>query len=462
MNAGSPDLSLRAAAAALRAGDLDPVALVRAALARIDATEPVLRAWVVVDRVGAEAAAAEAAIELRRGHDRGPLHGIPVAIKDIIDVAGLPTRCGSTVRAETPPAAADAPVVARLRRAGAIILGKTVTQEYAAGVLSPPARNPWDPARSPGGSSGGSAVAVAVGAAMVALGSDTGGSIRIPAAVCGVAGFKPAYGALPMTGIAPLAPSLDTAGPLARTVDDLEIGWRVLSGDERPSLPARDLGGVRLGVPRGWFWDRLQPGVAAAMEGALGVFADLGAALVEADWPDAKAARAAAFVTNRIETAASVWPETNGDPTLLARLNPDLRLRVVGGRLLPGALAEEARAVRERSRASIAAYLAAHRLDAVVAPTVPAVAVPADDPVARYADAIEPAAAGHTRLTMPFNATGQPVLAVPAGFDADGLPVGLQLAGQAGNEPRLFAIGRAYEATAGWAAVSPSLGKQRR
>ena len=165
-----------------------------AALARIEATESQIHAWVSVDAQRALAAARAAEHELRTGIDRGPMHGIPVGVKDIIDVVGFPTRCGSAARADAPAASQNAYPVAMLVNGGAVILGKTVTQEFAAGVLSPPARNPWDPDRIPGGSSGGSAAAVAVGACLGALGTDTGGSIRIPAAACGVVGFKPAYG----------------------------------------------------------------------------------------------------------------------------------------------------------------------------------------------------------------------------------------------------------------------------
>ena len=164
-----------------------------------------------------------------KGIDRGPLHGIPLGIKDIFDVAGWPTRCGSAARDDVAPAATTAPSVQALIDGGAVILGKTTTQEFAAGTISAPARNPWHPGRIPGGSSGGSAAAVAVSACLGAMGSDTGGSIRIPAAACGVTGFKPAFGQLEVSGVFPLSWSLDTVGPIARTVDDAWVMWNVLS-----------------------------------------------------------------------------------------------------------------------------------------------------------------------------------------------------------------------------------------
>ncbi|MBA3414692.1 MAG: amidase [Chloroflexia bacterium] len=441
---------MRQAGAAFRDGALDPVELTRACLDRIAATDGVLRSWVVVDAEGAISQAENAGRELRRGIDRGPLHGIPAAVKDIIDVAGLPTRCGSSLLSEVAPARDDAPIVARLRAAGAVILGKTVTQEFAAGALSPPARNPWDASRIPGGSSGGSAVAVAVGASLVALGSDTGGSIRIPAAAVGVAGFKPAYGWFDLQGVHPLAPSLDTLGPLGRTVDDVAVAYAVLrdrplASDDRPSLA-----GMRLGVPIGYFRDRLQTGLDTVFAEAVRVLRELGATAVEIDWEEAEVARACAFVLNRVETARCLWPHVAGNPDRLGRLNPDLRVRVVGGRLVPAVLYLEALAARERLRDAMLAYLKTHRLAAVVTPTLPATAVSAADPVIRDGDREESVGVGYTRLTMPFNATGQPVLAVPCGFAADGLPVGLQIAGRPGDEATLFAVGMAYERAAGW------------
>ncbi len=237
------DLTIREAGVKLRSGTLSPVELTEAVLARIAATEPVLHAYVQVLAEEAMGAAREAEAELRAGRDRGPLHGIPIAIKDILDVAGVPTRCGSHVRADARAANADAEAVARLRAAGAVIVGKTVTHEFAGGVLSPPARNPWDPGRIPGGSSGGSGAAVAAGSCLAALGTDTAGSIRIPAALCGVVGLKPTTGQVSTRGVFPLSWSLDTVGPLAKTVDDAMLVLNAILGEapesgERGSIHA--------------------------------------------------------------------------------------------------------------------------------------------------------------------------------------------------------------------------------
>ena len=453
-----PGLTIREAAAGFRNGLLDPVEITAACLDRISNTDAVLRSWVAVDDAGAIAEARRAREELRHGIDRGLLQGIPVAIKDIIDVAGFPTRCGSRILADTPPSVYDAPIVSRLRDAGAVILGKTATQEFAAGVLTPPARNPWDPSRSPGGSSGGSAVAVATGASLMALGSDTGGSIRIPAAAVGVAGFKPTYGWFSVHGVHPLAPSLDTLGLLGRTVDDVAVAYAVLRGVPVQSGRSSSLSGVRLGVPRGHFRHRLQTGVEAVFGDALEQLRTLGAMLVEIDWDDAAVARACAFVLNRVETARSLWPLVSTSRDMLGKFHPDLQVRVIGGRLVPAVLYLEALAVRERIQDSMSAYLVANRLDAIITPTLPATAVLADDPVIRDGAREEPVGSGFTRLTMPFNATGQPVLSVPCGFAEDGLPVGLQIAGRDGDELSLFSIGLAYEQNAGWSEhVLPAL-----
>jgi aspartyl-tRNA(Asn)/glutamyl-tRNA(Gln) amidotransferase subunit A len=301
------DLSIREVGAGYRDGSWTPVAVTEAALSRIGATEPLLHAWAAIDAERALEAAAVAQRELAAGMDRGPLHGIPVGVKDIFDVAGLPTRCGSAARADALPAMEDAVAVGAWRQAGAVILGKTTTQEFAAGVVSPPARNPWDPTRIPGGSSGGSAAAAAVGACFGALGSDTGGSIRIPAAACGVAGFKPAFGRLSVEGVYPLSWSLDTIGPLARTVADTRLLWDALRGDVRfvagDGTPGSD-GPFRVGVSRPYFWDGLQSDVRSAVDAALATMQEAGIAVVAVDWPLAAAARAGAFLINRVETAA--------------------------------------------------------------------------------------------------------------------------------------------------------------
>ncbi|MDP9368302.1 MAG: amidase [Chloroflexota bacterium] len=447
-------LSIREAGSRMRRGALTSVELVEAALTRIEQTEDRVHAYVAVAAEEARVAAARADMELQAGNDRGLLHGIPIAVKDIFDWAAIPTGCGSRARDGCEPAVADAETVARLRARGAVLLGKTVTQEFAAGVVSPPARNPWNVHRVPGGSSGGSAVAVASGSCRAALGSDTGGSIRIPAAVCGVVGLKPTVGLVSTRGVYPLSWSLDTVGPLARTVEDAAVVLDALGADRPMSVPSnatselgQDVAGLRIGVPRPYFFDRVHPQVQETINVALDELRRLGATLVETPWAEAAAARASALIISRVESA-SVHETTLRDAE--AGIGPDLRQRLLVGRRVPAT--EYVRALRARVvvRDAVSRLFASHRLDALATPTVPAVAVPADRLVVEHSDGPEPLGAAYTRLTVPFNATGQPALSVPCGFDESGLPVGLQLVGRPFAEATLCRIGHAYEQTTRW------------
>ncbi len=454
-------LTIRETAGKLRDGEVSAADLVGAALERIEQTEDRLHAYVTVAAEEAREAAARADVDLRAGNDRGPLHGIPVAVKDIFDWAGLPTGCGSQARHGCEAAVADAEAVAQLRAKGAVLLGKTVTQEFAAGVVSPPARNPWDPERVPGGSSGGSAVAVGSGSCRAALGSDTGGSIRIPAAVCGVVGLKPTAWRVSTRGVYPLSWSLDTVGPLARTVEDAALLLDAIAHARPVGSPAdatSELGdgveGLRIGVSRPYFFDRVHPEVQEAVEVALGELTQLGATVVAAPWPEAAAARACALVISRAE-ATSVHEATLRDAEGI--IGPDLRQWLLTGRHVSAT--DYLRAVRARmvARDSVARLFASHRLDALVTPTLPAVAVPADRLVVEHPEGPEPLASAYTRLTMPFNATGQPALSVPCGFDRSGLPIGLQLVGRPFAEATLCRLGHAYEQATSWYRYLPPI-----
>jgi aspartyl-tRNA(Asn)/glutamyl-tRNA(Gln) amidotransferase subunit A len=433
---------IRAAGDGFRQRLWSPVDVVRSALERIEATEPELHAWVLVDPDQALRAAVVAERELMTGNDRGPLHGIPIGIKDIFDVAGWPTKCGSAARDDVAPATTNASSVQTLIDGGAVILGKTTTQEFAAGTISPPARNPWNPSRIPGGSSGGSAAAVAVGGCLGAMGSDTGGSIRIPAAACGVTGFKPALSQLDAAGVFPLSWSLDTVGPIARTVDDTWIMWKVLSGDDPTPTAglAPDQGERprRIGIPRSFFFDSLHPDVRSSIEAAIETLRNAGLEIVDTPWPDAATARACGFVINRVETAAVHERAAVEDPERFSRYGPDLRLRVAAGRTISATVYLKATRARAMFRDSMARLFSYHRIDAVLAPTLPTAAIDADRLVIEGTGLDESVGVAWTRLTMPFNATGQPVLAVPCGLDYEGLPIGLQLAGIPGQEGALF------------------------
>jgi aspartyl-tRNA(Asn)/glutamyl-tRNA(Gln) amidotransferase subunit A len=460
------NVSIRETAQRFRARELSPVTLTETMLDRATRLQPALHPFVEIMADEARTAARDAEQELVAGNDRGLLHGIPVAIKDIFDVQGSPTRCGSPSRDNVPAAQVDADAVARLRDAGAIFIGKTVTQEFAAGVISAPARNPWDTTRIPGGSSGGSAVAVAAGSCLAALGSDTGGSIRIPAAATGIVGLKPTYGCISTRGVFPLSWSLDTVGPLARTVDDAAILFSALTipgGSDRTSATSfadsaaedLDLRGIRIGVSRPYFFDRLQPDVLKAIDAAVLQLRDLGAAVLETPWRVADSARAVAFLINRIETVAVHERLLLPPHEQLSLINSDLRLRLKAGALVPATYYLRALRARSIIKRSIADLFTTHRLDALVTPTLPASAVDAACPLIHFADGDEPVGTGYTRLTMPFNATGQPALTIPCGFDRDRLPIGIQIVGRPFDEPTICRIGRAYEQSTPWHLAQP-------
>jgi aspartyl-tRNA(Asn)/glutamyl-tRNA(Gln) amidotransferase subunit A len=442
----------------LRSGQTTVVEVVSAALERVAASEPTLHAYVEVftDTAMEQARAADDAFQT--GASVGPLHGVPVGVKDIVDMAAIRTQCGSPGRADVALASDDATVITRLRAAGAIPIGKTVTQEYAAGVVSAPARNPWDPGRIPGGSSGGSAASVAAGGCVVALGTDTGGSIRIPASVTGTVGLKPTYGVVPCRGIFPLAWSLDTAGPIARDVADAELVFNVLRGKPDSPLGAAEsngsLAGVRVGVPRAHFFEHLQPDVDAAIEEALTVLRDLGATVVEVDWSEAAHARAVSVIVSRAESSevhARAYQE-NPDG-----FGPDIRSRLAVADTLPARDYVLALRAREAVKRSIAALYRNNDLDVLVTPTLCATAAPANTLSVELPGGQTPVFLAYTMLTMPFNATGQPVLSLPCGFDGGGLPIGLQIVGRPHDERHLCRIGRAYEQAAGWHTHHPPI-----
>ncbi|WP_280395744.1 amidase [Nocardia brasiliensis] len=293
------ELTLADASAAMHAGRLSPVELVDSMLDRIEHVEPLLGAYVTVTADRARAAARQAEREIARRRTRGALHGIPVALKDLIDVAGLPTTASSRVRTGH-RAEADSAVTARLAEAGTALLGKTHTHEFAYGLTTPQTRNAWNPERVAGGSSGGSAVAVAAGAATFALGTDTGGSIRVPAALNGVVGLKPTYGLVSRHGVTALSWSLDHVGPITRTVADAALALTALAGsDPRDAASLShtadyrldagiDLRGLRIGVPVNYYFDRIEPAVETAVRTAIDHLSGLGAALVEIEIPMAR------------------------------------------------------------------------------------------------------------------------------------------------------------------------------
>ncbi|MFH9354074.1 amidase [Kitasatospora sp. NPDC017646] len=449
------ELSLAAAADAIRTRRLSPVELVDSVLDRIEETEPHLGAYVTVAAEQARRAAGEAEREVARGRYRGPLHGIPMGLKDLIDVDGMPTTASSRVRAGH-RARADSTVAARLDAAGAVLLGKTHTHEFAFGLTTPQTRNAWDRARVAGGSSGGSAVAVASGSATFALGTDTGGSIRVPAALNGVVGLKPTYGLVPRHGVTPLSWSLDHVGPLTRTVEDAGLVLSVLAGhdprdpaslsvpaaDYRPG-PGTDLTGLRIGLPRTYYFDHVHPRVEAAVRHAVGQLEALGAQLVEVDIPMTRYIRATQWGLMVPEAVAYHEGTLRTAPELYQE---DVRILLEAGGLLSAG--DHIRAQRSRTlmRTAWARMLA--EVDVIAAPSVPMPAVGADEETVTWPDGtVEGVSDAYVRLCAPANITGVPALTVPVGHGPEGLPVGLQLLARPLGEPVLLRVGHAYEST---------------
>ncbi|MGI9475624.1 MAG: amidase [Hyphomicrobiaceae bacterium] len=434
----------------LRTGELSPVDVVEALLARIDEHNDFLKAYLHVDAEGARKAARAAEIEIAAGGYRGPLHGIPVAYKDIFHVQGLPTTAGSRLMADY-VANEDCTVAKRLRQAGAICMGKLNTIEFASGSMEVygNARNPWHTDRHPGGSSSGSAVALAAQLVHGAMGSDTGGSIRIPASLCGIVGLKPTYGRVSRAGIIPLSWSLDHAGPMARTVADVAHLMQAIAGpDPRdPSAAVRavpdyastlngDIRGLRIGVPRNYFFDMVDPEVVTAVRAAITKMEGLGAQVHEIELPSCEHASAASWTLAYTESFAFHRDR------FFARARdytPAFLHKITGAACLTAEERVLADRVRELTTAEFTAAL--DDVDVIVTPTTSFPAHPIDGP--------SPESLTHS-LTRPISLTGLPSLSLPCGFASGGLPVGLQLTGRAWEESTVLRLGHAYEQATGW------------
>jgi len=449
-------LTAAGARRAFAAKTLSPVELVRALLDRVGRLDPQLNAFIRVDAEGALDAAAAAEAEMARGLHRGPLHGVPVGIKDIIDVAGLPTTCHSKVMPAM-PAAADAVVVAKLRQAGAVIMGKLSTHEFAIGGPSfdlpwPPARNPWNRDHHPGGSSSGSGAGLGAGFFPLALGTDTGGSVRNPASACGIVGLKPTYGLVSRRGVFPLAFSLDHVGPMTRDVTDNALLLGVLAGHDPldPGSAATTRHDYQVGLERGvrdlrigfvrHFHERdllADPEVAAGLETVARTLAGEGAALRDVVLPSL----AAFAAVNRVILNAEAWSihapwlrERPGDYGMLARR-----------RLMPGAFlsAGDLLAAQRRRGQMIAA------VDAALEEVDVLLCASSMDPPSRIDDAEETARTYPRQARAPFNTTGHPALAMRAGLSRAGLPLSVQFVGRNFAEATLFQVARAWERAAG-------------
>jgi aspartyl-tRNA(Asn)/glutamyl-tRNA(Gln) amidotransferase subunit A len=447
----------------LRKRELSPVELTKNCLAQIEKLDPTLNVFITVtaELALAEAHAAEA--EILRGHWRGPLHGIPLALKDLIDTAGIRTTAASALFKDRVPTE-DAEVVKRLKGAGAVLLGKNNLHECAYGGSSMisyygEVRNPWDPRHITGGSSGGSAAAVAAGLCFGAIGTDTAGSVREPAAQCGVVGLKPTYGRVSVRGVIPLSLSLDHIGPIARTVSDTAVMLQAIAGyDAKDANSANKPVGdylaaircgsrpARIGVPRKFFYEDLDPEVASAVEQALGVLGTLASDLseLELDVPTDRTLQTAEAYAYHAEFVSR-------SPELY---QPETLRRIRKGEDISGAECEQRRREQQQIRSEI--HHVFERVDLLVTPTTP-VPAPAIAELKQNPDLLRPRELLLLRNTRPVNVWGLPAISVPCGFTEAGLPIGLQIIGPHWEEGRILQLAYAYEQATAWHKRSPGL-----
>jgi aspartyl-tRNA(Asn)/glutamyl-tRNA(Gln) amidotransferase subunit A len=436
-------------ARAVRSQRISAVSVLDACLERIRLDNPQLNAFILVMADEARQEARRADQELAVGEDRGPLHGVPISIKDLFDITDTPTTAASRVR-DGHVANSDATVIARLRRAGAVLIGKTNLHEFAFGTTNEdsgygPARNPIDPTRSPGGSSGGSAASLVAGMALATLGTDTGGSVRIPAAICGTVGLKPSYGELPTDGVVPLSRTMDHVGPLTLTVADAWYVFHALRGDAnlKPFVPSA-AGPLRFGVPRKYFCDLLDGDVRRTFDASVDALRSAGATIHDVEIPNARFI-AAIYVHIVFGDAAPYHAAAL--EKMPERYTTPVRLRLEMARYV---LAEDyTRALegREALRREVDTALSGY--DALMLPTVPIPAPPIGASTVDIDGSNEPIRNVMLRLTQLFNITGHPAISLPCGKTSAGLPCGLQLVGTRGQTDQLLHVAGAVEKVLG-------------
>jgi aspartyl-tRNA(Asn)/glutamyl-tRNA(Gln) amidotransferase subunit A len=454
-------LSLSEAGALIQARSVSPLELTEEFLRRIERLNPWINAYVEVTAERARADARAATDEIARGSYRGKLHGVPIGLKDLYDTAGIRTAGGTKILAERVPNT-DSTVARKLREAGSVLLGKLNTHEFAFGVTTNnphfgATHNPWNLDSIPGGSSGGSAAAIAAGLATATTGTDTGGSIRIPASLCGCVGLKPTYGRVSKAGVLPLSWLLDNTGPITRTVEDAAVMLQAMAGydpDDFSTVPvpvedyvsalAAGVRGLRLGVPRAYFYDRLDDDVRAAIDQALDVLRGQGAELRDVEVPDFGPITLPAFGVVVAELL-----ELYGDQF---RTRPEDFGADVAGILQQGAPdgVSVAAVLRMMYELTHTMRRVLTEVDALVTPTTPVPATLIGQDVVEYGGAQEPVIFAMIRCTFPFNATRLPALSVPCGFTRANLPIGLQIAGRPFDEATVLRIGHAYQLATDW------------
>lgn len=447
----------------IQSRQLSPVDLTDQMLDRINRYDGNIKSYVFVADMAREAAE-RAQKEIKDGHYRGPLHGIPIAIKDNYLTEDMPTAVGSKAPISFP--LIDATTVHRLREAGAILIGKTNMHEFAWGNVTPPTRNPWNTNCVPGGSSGGSGAAVAASFCTAALGSDTGGSIRIPASLCGTVGLKATYGRVSKNGVITHSWSLDHAGPLTKTVKDAALLLNVLAGydPEDPSsstAPVPDytrtlrdpIGGLKIGVCRNHFFDRNNDDVQRAVERAVDELSKISAGVVEFNLPNLRYGLGAIFA---IELASSsCYHEKNLEKGLQRHYQPDVRTLVELGKFVTAT--DYLKAEQYRRVLSSDLRKVFESVDVIVTPTTPITAWKLDQSTVAIGGEDESVLAASWRLTYPFNLTGLPAISIPCGFDSRNVPIGLQIAGKPFAEETVLRVAYAYESRHDWKDRLPSL-----
>ncbi len=450
-------LDIAAAGSRISDKSLSPVALTEMMLDRIGKIDSKLLSYVTVLKNDALKTAANAEKEIAGGKYRGPLHGIPIAIKDIYDTKGVKTTACSKVRESYVPEE-DCTVVRKLREAGAVILGKVTTHEFAFGFDSHPTKNAWNLDHIPSGSSGGSGAAIAAGLCFAATGSDTGGSIRAPAAANGIAGIKPTYGRVSKAGIAVLSWSLDHAGPMARSVRDLAILLNIIAGPDPLDPPTKDVAvadytagltgnirGVKLGVPTNYFNEDVQPVVAEAVAKAIKHMESLGAKTIPLAIPDLDGvldcmlAIAMSEAAVYHQTSLRATPELFGDET---------RLLLEAGEMMPATTYINAQ--RARTAVKVAFKQALRDVDVLVTPTQPSTALKIGQSVSRIGTREESVFAVSARFCAPFNISGLPAASVPCGFSPEAMPIGLQIIGRPFDEATVLRVADAFERNTEW------------
>lgn len=462
-------LSIEELAPMLQRREISPVELAEHFLARFEKANGQLNAYITVTRAEALKAARASEARFMRGKQRGLLDGIPISLKDNLWTRGIRTTGGSQILRGFVPQQ-DATAVERLLRAGAVVLGKTNMHEFAYGVTSENphygvVRNPWDTSRTPGGSSGGSAAAVSAGLCVASVGTDTGGSVRIPASLCGVVGLKPTFGRISCFGTIPLAPSLDHVGPITRTCGDAALMLAVMAGrdendaatlaqpnlrkigtlrelDARLRLRAARKPKFRLGWPKDYFFERVTDDVRRRIDTALNILVDLGAAIEEVPLPHA-ADGDEPSTSIALAEATHVHRHAGWFPAHLLEYGEDVRSRLQAGTEIRAADYLAALDVRERVRKDFSKAL--ERVDAIVAPTTPVTAPRIGEKLLNIGGTEETSRSALIRTNRPANFTGLPALSIPCGWTDESLPVGLQLIGRRWEEESLLAIGRLFE-----------------